>query len=305
MAIVPTDQPMTAPLAAQTIQQLTQRYPFIHQEVIGFSVLGQSIPALSLGVGPRRVLYTATFHGNEWITTPLLLKFIAQYATAVESDGLIAQRSARQLFRECTIYLVPMVNPDGADLVTGRWVPGDEAYDRALGFSRNYPTIPFPQGWKANLNGVNLNLQFPAGWLTAREIKFSQGYTRPGPRDYVGRAPLDQPESRCLSVYTCRVDPDLVLAYHTQGQVIYYQYGDIFIPGAQELAERFAQLSGYQVSQTPYASSFAGYKDWFIRSFHRPGFTIEAGSGVNPLPIGDFDAIYQENLPILVAAASG
>lgn len=305
MAIVPTDRPMTASLAAQTIQQLTQRYPFIRQEVIGFSVSGQSIPALSLGAGPRRVLYAATFHGNEWITTPLLLKFVAQYAAAVESDGLIAQRSARQLFRECTIYLVPMVNPDGADLVTGRWAPGDEVYDRALRVSQNYPTIPFPQGWKANLNGVDLNLQFPAGWLTAREIKFSQGYTRPGPRDYVGRAPLGQPESRCLAAYTRRVDPDLVLAYHTQGRVIYYQYGDIFIPGALELAERFAQLSGYQVSQTPYASSFAGYKDWFIRAFHRPGFTIEAGFGVNPLPIADFETIYQENLPILVAAASG
>ena len=52
-------------------------------------------------------------------------------------------------------------------------------------------------------------------------------------------------------------------------------------------------------------SSFAGYKDWFIKVFRRPGFTIEAGSGENPLPIGQFEEIYRDNLGILVTAAMG
>jgi g-D-glutamyl-meso-diaminopimelate peptidase len=150
---------------------------------------------------------------------------------------------------------------------------------------------------------VDLNLQYPAGWLQAREIKFSQGYTRPGPRDFVGRAPLNQLESRALAGYTEFIDPALVLAYHTQGGVIYWQYGGIEVPGARELGEEFARVSGYELADVPYESGFAGYKDWFIQYFRRPGYTIEVGQGENPLPISQFDEIYRDNLPILLTAA--
>ena len=152
---------------------------------------------------------------------------------------------------------------------------------------------------------MDLNLQYPAGWLTAREIKFSQGYTRPGPRDFVGRFPLSQIEPQALLDYTQRVDPAIVIAWHSQGEVIYWQYGGIDVPGARTLAERFASVSGYALEDTPYNSSFAGYKDWFIQAFRRPGFTIEVGAGENPLPLDQFDAIYRASLPILVAGAMG
>ena len=63
--------------------------------------------------------------------------------------------------------------------------------------------------------------------------------------------------------------------------------------------------SGYELADTPYESSFAGYKDWFIQKFRRPGYTIEAGSGQNPLHIEQFPEIYRDNLGILVTAALG
>ena len=66
-----------------------------------------------------------------------------------------------------------------------------------------------------------------------------------------------------------------------------------------------AQASGYSLEDTPYESSFAGYKDWFIQNFRRPGYTIEVGQGVNPLPIDQFDEIYRDNVGILVTAALG
>jgi len=190
-------------------------------------------------------------------------------------------------------------------LVVGAIAPGTPQYRIAQQFARDYPSIPFPSGWKANLLGVDLNLQYPAGWLQAREIKFSQGFTSPAPRDYVGRAPLNQQESRALAGYTEFVDPALVLAYHTQGEEIYWQFEDYEIPGARELGEEFARVSGYALAETPYASSFAGYKDWFIQYFRRPGYTIEAGLGENPLPLSQFDKIYGDNLGILVTAAAG
>ena len=305
MSIVPTNVPMTAQLATESVEGLLREYPFLQAEPIGTTAFGRPIWALKIGTGDRRVLYSGAHHANEWITATLLLKFMEDYAAAIESDGAIGGRSARALAAQTTMYIVPMVDPDGVDLVTGVLQPNDEQYERALSFARDYPNIPFPEGWKANLNGVDLNRQYPAGWLRAREIKFMQGYTSPAPRDYVGRAPLSQAESLALYDYTNRVAPALVLAYHTQGGVIYYQYGGIEVPGARELAERFAEVSGYEIEDVPYASSFAGYKDWFIQAYRRPGFTIEAGRGESPLPLSQFDQIYRDNLPILITAAIG
>ena len=305
MAIVPTDVPMTAQLAVRCIENLARTYSFIRTELLATTAFGRPIWAMVIGTGERKVFYSAAHHANEWITATVLLKFAEDYAEAIQSGGTIAGQDARELSNFATIYMVPMVNPDGVDLVTGVLQPGQEQYERALALARDYPNIPFPDGWKANLQGVDLNLNYPAGWLIAREIKFSQGYTRPGPRDYVGRSPLSQIETQAMYDYTFRINPALVLAYHAQGQVIYYKYADIEIPGARELADRFAQLSGYTVEDVPYASSFAGYKDWFIQQFRRPGFTIEVGTGTNPLPISQFDEIYAHNLPILVSAALG
>ena len=305
MAIVRTDIPMTSALCEQTILDLTERYPFLRSEVLTTTAFGRPVRTLVVGEGERKVLYSASHHANEWITTLVLLKFVEELAAAIETDGKLYGVPARTISRAATIYLVPMVDPDGVDLVTGAIQPGTLEYETARRIGDSFPDIPFPEGWKANLLGVDLNLQYPAGWLQAREIKFMQGYNRPAPRDYVGRAPLSQRESIALAQYTDDTDPALVLALHTQGKVIYWQFKDYEVPGARELAEEFARLSGYAMEDTPYESSFAGYKDWFIQNWRRPGFTIEVGSGENPLPLSQFDEIYRDNLGILATGALG
>ncbi len=305
MSIVRTDVPMTWALCNETIDRLLAAYPFLRSEILTDTRFGRNVRTIVLGNGPRQVLFTAAHHANEWITATVLLRFAEELAQAIQSGGKIWGVPAKNIHDLVTVHLVPMVNPDGVDLVTGAIEPGSEQYELARQLSQNYPSIPFPNGWKANLLGVDLNLQYPAGWLQAREIKFAQGFTRPGPRDFVGRAPLDQRESRTLADYTEEFDPRVVLALHTQGQVIYWQFGDYDIPGARELAEEFARVSGYRMEDTPYESAFAGYKDWFIKRFRRPGFTIEVGLGQSPLPLQQFDEIYGASLGILVTAATG
>jgi len=305
LAIVKTDVPMTAELCDRTILQLAEVYPQCRTELLTQTAYGRPVRSLVIGRGPRKVLYTAAHHANEWITATVILKFIEDFAQALTTAGQIGSVAAADLEQAATIYTVPMVNPDGVALVTGELQPRQLPYVSAQALADSYPQISFPEGWKANLLGVDLNLQYPAGWLQAREIKFAQGYDRPGPRDYVGRAPLNQLESRALAGYTEAIDPELVLAYHTQGKVIYWQFEDVVVPGARELAEAFALSSGYALEDTPFESAFAGYKDWFIKVFRRPGFTIEAGEGENPLPIGQFEEIYRDNLGILITAALG
>ncbi len=305
MAIVKTDVPMTHALCEESIMKLVRTYPFLRTELLTETAFGRTIRTLVIGKGVRKVIYSAAHHANEWITTPVLLKFVEEYAQAIQDGKDIFGVDAETLADAVTIYVVPMVDPDGVDLVTGAIRPGEGQYEIARRMAENYPAIPFPDGWKANLLGVDLNLQYPAGWLQAREIKFSQGYTRPGPRDYVGRAPLNQKESRALAGYTEYIEPDLILAYHAQGKEIYWQFDDIEVPGARKLGQRLAQVSGYTLTEPAEQSSFAGYKDWFIKTFRRPGYTIEVGSGVNPLPLNQFDEIYRDNLGILVTAALG
>ncbi len=294
IAIVDVSRPITAQGCNDAILNIVSAYPFCRTELLTSTVFQRPIRTLVIGNGDRKVLYSASHHANEWITSLLLLKFCEELAG--ELNGADSGY---------TLYAVPMVDPDGVDLVVGAIPEASVQYSLARELSRNYPDIPFPDGWKANLLGVDLNLQYPAGWLQAREIKFSQGFTRPGPRDFVGRAPLDQAESRALAGYTEAVNPDLVIALHTQGEEIYWQFSDIFVPGARELGEEFARVSGYALADTPYNSAFAGYKDWFIKYFRRPGYTIEAGLGENPLPIEDFPAIYEQVRPILQTGLTG
>lgn len=302
MAIVNTDVPISSESCQQMIRSLTETYPFCRSETLTTTAFGRPLQTLVIGNGLRKVLYTAAHHANEWITALVLLKFGEDLSRAIVENKTIGGVDARMLSDNATIYMVPLVDPDGVDLVTGAISPGEFQYETARALASFYPQIPFTNGWKANLLGVDLNLQYPAGWLQAREIKFSQGYTRPGPRDYVGRAPLSQLESRALAGYTEAVDPALVLAYHSQGNVIYWQFGEE-VEGARELGERFAEVSGYELADTPYESGFAGYKDWFIQNFRRPGYTIEVGMGENPLPLSQFDEIYRDNIGILTTAA--
>ena len=305
MPIVKTDVPMTSALCEQTILELTKKYPFLRTEVLTETALGRNLRTLAIGNGARKVIYSAAWHANEWITTPVLLKFVEEFAEALETGGEIFGIPAGDLAAKVTVYTVPMVNPDGVDLVTGAIQPEQKGYQNAAQIAEGFPSIPFPEGWKANLNGVDLNLQFPAGWLRAREIKFLQGYIRPAPRDYVGRAPLNQRESKAMAGYTEYIDPALVLAYHAQGKEIYWSFMDYDVPGARELGESFARVSGYTLTEPAPGSSYAGYKDWFIKVFRRPGYTIEVGSGTNPLPLSQFDEIYRDNLGILVTGAIG
>ena len=305
MPIVDTTLPITSERNDRIIMQLLQTYPFLRSELLTTTAFGRPVRTLVIGNGPRKVIYSASHHANEWITSLVLLKYAEDLAEAIQGGGTVGGVNARDIADTATIYMVPMVNPDGVDLVTGAIAQGSLQYEAAHKLADNYPGIPFPDGWKANLLGVDLNLQYPAGWLQAREIKFAQGYTSPGPRDYVGRAPLDQMETRALAELTEKLDPDLVLAYHSQGKEIYWQFRDYEVPGAKELGEVMARVSGYTLADTPYASSFAGYKDWFIQNFRRPGYTVEVGSGENPLPISQFPEIYRDNVPLLNIAALG
>ena len=294
---------MTWELCHHTLRGLNARYPFMELKVIGTTAYGRALEQVKIGRGPRVVYYNAAHHANEWITTPTLLMCMEAYLRAVAFGEELMGVSGQELYDTTTLYILPMVDPDGVDLVTG--AATEQEVEAARAISENYPEIPFPDGWKANLRGVDLNLNYPAKWEEAKEIKFAQGFVSPAPRDYVGEMPLSENESIAMLESTQALSPALTIAWHTQGQEIYWKFLDLEPAGAEALGQQMANASGYALQEVPYASSFAGYKDWFIQEYDRPGYTIEAGIGENPLPISQLPEIYRDNLPIFLLGLTG
>ena len=238
------------------IQKLKSTYPFLEVGSIGYSVLGKSIPYIRIGSGEKQVFYNGSFHANEWITTPILMRFIEDYSAQYTLNGRLGEYSAREIYNAVSLFIVPMVNPDGVDLVTGGLQTVDNSYKNAEEIAKGFPDIPFPSGWKANIDGVDLNLQFPAGWNQAKEIKYAQGYTKPAPRDYVGDGPLVAREALAVYNFTLTHNFRLVIAFHTQGQEIYWKFLNYNPPFAEFIGQQFSRVSGYSLADVPYQSGF-------------------------------------------------
>jgi g-D-glutamyl-meso-diaminopimelate peptidase len=272
-SIVRTDMPYGYETMMEDIRRLMEEHPTLELHIIGLSALGRPIPALKLGAGTKEIHYNGSFHANEWITTLALMKFIEDYMAAVSNRSAWHGYSAEELFRDTSLWIVPMVNPDGVELVHRGKEEGRESFEQ----------------WKANARGVDLNDQFPAGWEIEKERRSPKG---PGPRDYVGEAPLSEPEAEVMARFTRAKDFRWVIAFHTQGQEIYWNYRGFEPAESEAMAGRLGEVSGFAPIRL--TDSDAGYKDWFIQEFRRPGFTVELGDGVNPLPLSQFPELYEK-----------
>lgn len=298
--VVLTDIDYTYDIMDRNIRGLKARYPFIEVGVAGRSVLGKNLYYIRLGNGPTEVFYNAAHHSLEWITAPLLMKFVENFARAYADHSSIQGYNIRNLWSRGSIYIMPMVNPDGVNLVL-EGLKRDNPYYNQLRVW-NDTGQPFSQVWNANIRGVDLNRNYPASWEEAKAQEPSLGVDGPGPTRYGGPRPLSEPETQAVVNFTRQHDFKLVIAYHTQGRVIYWLYQNIRPPRALEIARIFSGITGYAVADVPYAAAYAGYKDWFVEQYRRPGYTFEVGIGRNPISIGQFDRIYRENEEVLLLA---
>jgi len=298
--VVFTDIDYTYEIMERDIGGLKARYPFIEVGVAGQSVLGKNLYYIRLGRGPVEVFYNGAHHSLEWITAPLLMKFIENFSRAYSTGSNIRGYNVRDIWNRSSIYIVPMVNPDGVDLVLEGLSPENPYYQQLLRW--NDTGLPFSQVWNANIRGVDLNRNYPASWEQAKAQEPALGIDGPGPTRYGGPSPLSEPETQAMVNFTRQHNFKLVIAYHTQGRVIYWLYKNIIPPRALQIAQIFANATGYTVSYTPYEAAYAGYKDWFIEVYRRPGYTFEVGIGRNPLPITQFDTIYRENEEVMLLA---
>lgn len=270
-------------------RSLLRKYPFMSAHIVGYSVMGKPMLAIRVGHGPKLIHMNASFHANEWITSALLVRFLDELGSEYA-----AGTGTRSLYGKTTLWAVPMVNPDGVELSLNG-LKEDHPFRKEL-LEWNGGSLSF-DGWKANIRGVDLNDQFPAHW---EEEAKRRGVKEPGPRDYSGPYPLSEPESIAMAKLAFNIPFDTMLALHTQGKEIYWNYRGYEPSSAECLANLLGKASRYKPVKL--TDSDAGYKDWFIQTFRKPGFTIEAGEGVNPLPFSDFAKMYEEVGPLLLEA---
>lgn len=241
---------------------------------IGTSVLGQNIFCIRAGSGEKKALVIGGHHSLETILSEFLMEYLF--------------RSKPSQFEDISLYVVPLLNPDGAEIVSGRIKP---------------PSFSLEQGrWQANYRGVDLNHNYDAGFHIAKEQVEAIGINGPHHHKYGGEMPFSEPETKAIRALCEAVPFDLVIAFHSQGEEIYAGYNGIIPENTQKYLAKFQQISHYRIATPSGTASHAGMKDWFIKTYQKPGFTIEAGLGKNPLPHSLFPKIYKDCSVILDGA---
>lgn len=300
-SLVNTKIDYTYEIMKRDIEGLKARYPFIEVGVAGKSVLGKNLYYIRLGKGKNEVFYNAAHHALEWITTPLLMKFTENFLKNYSEAKTLRGYDLKQIWEESSIYIIPMVNPDGVDLVLNGLDENIPYYKDLIKWNKG--SKDFSKTWQANIRGVDLNHNYPAKWQAGKDAEEEMGIFGPGPTRYSGPAALSEPESQAIVNFVKEHDFRLTLAYHSQGQEIYWNFENLASDKAKEIGEALAAASGYKLAETYGIASYSGFKDWFIQEYLRPGYTIEVGLGKNPLPIEQFDTIYENNEEMLLLAS--
>lgn len=269
------------------INALCEEYGFIKSSVIGKSCSGKDITALKIGSSDSYCLIAAGIHGSERITSTVLLMFIEELCRAVKYDSFLSGIKVRRALVGRGIIFVPCVNPDGCDIsLLGVRACGE--YSDKIGKLCNRDF----EHWNANLRGVDINHNFDAGWKELREKERECGIYGPSPTRFGGNRPHSEPETVALVELCRKTNIRHCLALHSQGEVIYWNYGDKTPHKSRKMAEIMATASGYALDTPISIATGGGFKDWFIKEFSRPGFTVEIGKGKNPLPAEKAEKIY-------------
>jgi len=295
--VVSTDIDYTYTALQRDIEGLKKRYPFIEQDTAGKSVLGRELYYIKLGNGPQEVFYNGAHHANEWLTSMLLMKFAENFSKAYSLRKNIKGYNCCDIWNKTSIYIMPMVNPDGVELSIKGAAPDNPYYKDLI--NMNDGEYDFSK-WRANIRGVDLNRNYDADWKTAKIRESLYNVSGPSPTRYCGPYPMSEPETRAVAEFTKSHDFKLVLSCHSPGRIIFWDYKNMQPPKARIIGEMLSKVSGYKLSEPGSVIPCGGYKDWFIKEYKRPGYSIEVGSGTNPLPLSSFNSIYEENIEVLL-----
>lgn len=257
---------------------------------LGESILGRGIPIITLGNGPKALLYVGAHHGMEWITSLVLTKWIYEVCEHLCFGGCLYGTPIQRLLSSYTLYVVPMLNPDGVEYQIHGVMENNPLYNRIMRMNQNSESFT---NWQANARGVDLNHNYDAGFWEYKELEKEAGIEEGAPTRFSGEAPESEPEVAYLCSFI-RFHQELcgVLTLHSQGEEIFYQSHGKAPKNAETIAGHIASISGYQLRTALGLASYGGLTDWCIQRLGLPSFTLECGKGKNPLPPESWFSIY-------------
>lgn len=270
-------------------EQILNSYFFINVYDIGKSVLNRPIECFKIGNKPDTVFMCGGVHGMEWITSSLLYLFIINIGDAIINQKYYFNKKILECLSKKSIAIVPCVNPDGVEIS----IHGSNS---AKHFKEFVESIS--QGntndWQSNAYGVDINHNFNAGWEQVKKMELSLGIEKPEKTRYGGTAPENQPETIALTKFCRKTKLHTAIAFHSQGEEIYWNYGNNTPPESIDMAKNMSILSGYNIGFPEEIATGGGFKDWVIEELKAPAFTIEIGKGKNPLDISQLIPIYSK-----------
>lgn len=285
-------------IALESHLKILSSFPEVKIFSIGKSVWNRNIYCIKFGTGKKNVLFNASHHGLEWITSPILIKLCDDILNA---DNRLLGFDIKKLLSTVTFHIIPMVNPDGIEIAQNGINKNHPQYEQFCLWNKG---DDFKSKWQANANGVDLNHNYDACFALSKRINESSGITGPNFTRYTGDFAESEPESHALCEYVRKNRFDLTLAFHSQGEVIYYDYNGHVPPNGYEIGKILCKESGYVFDKATGITSCGGFKDWFIKMYNKPSYTIEVGKGKNPLPFSQFQEIYNKVLPLMLNAAA-
>ena len=274
------------------LEVLAQTYPqLVKLDSLADTPDGRKLWHMTIGDpgAERQFLVNASIHAREYATAWLVMCQASDFLRDCQEPGFLPE--------DVAVHVVPMVNPDGVsisqmgldgcikqetkDLVTQimeRECQGDE--DQYL------------KRWKANGQGIDLNRNFDALWE-----QYEDGVGQPSADHYKGTAPGCAPEAAALIRLTEQYPFERTISYHTQGSVIYWNFGQTgqLKTQTEEFARSISNVTGYTIDGNYSALDPAGYKDWAISKKGIPSLTIEVGRQTSPVSESQFPTIWQEN----------
>lgn len=296
--IVTITEPDTQQLI-EWIDALRKKYPEITPTVYGRSKAGRPIFLLSIGTGKENIFYSAGFHGCEWITVLTAMRFFEDIAVSQKEGKLLNGYDFNKILKGKRLVFMPCVNPDGTEIAINGFHCAREYYQIVKSVGKNDHIH-----WNANAAGIDINHNFDAGWEKLKEMELMQGIKTPAPTRFGGLAPESEPETRAVTTLCRQIDFSRAMALHSQGEEIYWEYGENTPVESRSMALKLAEKSGYTLVVNSGLASHGGFKDWFIDELKKPAFTAELGKGENPIPLRFFEGIYEKAFPMLAEFAA-
>jgi g-D-glutamyl-meso-diaminopimelate peptidase len=266
---------------------LEARYPdLIRLDRAGTSVEGRDLLTAELGKGARRIFICGTLHAREYIAASFLMFMMERYARTYEARACFGGFNIRRVLDHITFSVMPMVNPDGVCLAQNGFA--------SAGNSRRIARMPVVEGaaygfraWKSNINGVDLNRNFPVNWTRTHHA-----HARASAR-FRGRSAFSEPETRYMAAYIRGKPFQAYLSFHAQGEEVYWSKNTL---QAFRIARRVCLETGFalfrDVSENPDGGSFLEYIE---ACGQKPFLTVELCPymGPYPFPDADFDRVWE------------